>query len=58
MQTLNVIVPACPIFSSCCWSRHSARPSLTALNIPNRCWVLIHESPPTDRPDERVLDFC
>jgi hypothetical protein len=38
---------------------------LTALNIPetlratifNRCWALIHESPPPRRPEDRVLDL-
>ena len=65
MQTLNVNRPGMPdlqfvlLVTALCTSR------LTALNIPNglrtmvfnRCWVLIHESPPPNRPDERVLDL-
>jgi hypothetical protein len=65
MQTLDVHSPDMPdlqfvlLVTALCTSR------LTALNIPNslrtmvfnRCWMLIHESPPPGRPEERVLDL-
>jgi hypothetical protein len=65
MQTLNLHRPDMPdlqfvlLVIALCTSR------LTTLNIPNalrttifdRCWVLIHDSPPPRRPEERVLDL-
>ena len=65
MQTLNLDRPDMPdlqfvlLVTALCTSR------LTTLNIPNalrstifdRCWVLIHESPPPRRPEARVLDL-
>lgn len=65
MQTLDIHHPEMPdlqfvlLVTALCTSR------LTALNIPyslratifNRCWTLIHESPPPGRPEERVLDL-
>ena len=65
MQTLNLHRPDMPdlqfvlLVTALCTSR------LTTLNIPNalrttifdRCWVLIHESPPPRRPEARVLDL-
>jgi hypothetical protein len=65
MQTLNLHRPDMPdlqfvlLVTALCTSR------LTTLNIPNalrttvfdRCWVLIHDSPPPRRPEERVLDL-
>jgi hypothetical protein len=65
MQTLDIRHPEMPdlqfvlIVTALCTSR------LTALNIPetlratifNRCWALIHESPPPRRPQDRVLDL-
>ena len=65
MQTLNIHRPEMPdlqfvlLVTALCTSR------LTALNIPetlratifNRCWALIHESPPPRRPEDRVLDL-
>ena len=65
MQTLDIHRPEMPdlqfvlLVTALCTSR------LTAINIPyalratifNRCWTLIHESPPPGRPEERVLDL-
>ena len=65
MQTLDIHRPDMPelqfvlLVTALCTSR------LTALNIPNdlrtamfdRCWVLIHDSPPPRRLEERVLDL-
>ena len=65
MQTLDIHRPEMPdlqfvlLVTALCTSR------LTILNIPNtlrtaifdRCWVLIHESPPPRRAEERVLDL-
>jgi hypothetical protein len=65
MQTLDIHRPGMPdlqfalLVTALCTSR------LTALNIPDavrvrvfdRCWVLIHETPPPGRPEERVLDL-
>ena len=65
MQTLNLHRPDMPdlpfvlLVTALCTSR------LTTLNIPNalrttifdRCWALIHDSPPPRRTEERVLDL-
>ncbi len=65
MQTLDIQRPGMPdlqftlLVTALCTSR------LTALNIPDalrttifdRCWVLVHDSPPPRRPEERVLDL-
>ncbi len=65
MQTLDIHCPEMPdlqfvlLVTALCTSR------LTALNISetlratifNRCWALIHESPPPRRPEDRVLDL-
>lgn len=65
MQTLDIHRPEMPdlqfvlLVTALCTSR------LTAINIPyalratifNRCWTLIHESPPPGRPEDRVLDL-
>ena len=65
MQTLDIHRPEMPelqfvlLVTALCTSR------LTVLNIPytlrtamfDRCWVLIHESPPPRRPEARVLDL-
>lgn len=65
MQTLDIHRPEMPelqfvlLVTALCTSR------LTALNIPftlrtamfDRCWVLIHESPPPRRLEARVLDL-
>lgn len=65
MQTLDIHRPEMPdlqfvlLVTALCTSR------LTALNIPyslratifNRCWTLIHETPPPGRPEDRVLDL-
>src|SRR5215203_3112663 len=65
MQTLDIHRPGMPdlqfalLVTALCTSR------LTALNVPDavrarvfdRCWVLIHETLPPGRPEERVLDL-
>jgi hypothetical protein len=65
MQTLDIHRPDMPdlqftlLVTALCTSR------LTELNIPghlrttifDRCWVLIHDSPPPRNPEERVLDL-
>jgi hypothetical protein len=65
MQTIDIHRPEMPdlqfvlLVTALCTSR------LTALNIPyslratifNRCWTLIHETPPPRRPEDRVLDL-
>ena len=65
MQTLDLQRPDMPdlqfvlLVTALCTSR------LTALNIPNalrttifdRCWILIHDSPPPRKREERVLDL-
>jgi hypothetical protein len=65
VQTLDIHRPEMPdlefvlLVTALCTSR------LTVLNIPStlrtamfdRCWVLIHESPPPRRTEERVLDL-
>jgi hypothetical protein len=65
MQTLDIDRPDMPdlqfvlLVTALCTSR------LTSLNVPevlrstifNRCWILIHDSPPPGRPEERVLDL-
>jgi hypothetical protein len=62
MQTLDIDRPDMPdlqfalLVTALCTSR------LPSLNIPDhlrtrifdRCWVLVHESPPPSRPEERV----
>jgi hypothetical protein len=65
MQTLDINRPGMPdlefilLVSALCTS------PLTTLNIParlrtlvfDRCWVLIHESPPPEKWEKRVLDL-
>jgi hypothetical protein len=65
MQTLDIHRPGMPdlqfalLVAALCTSR------LTTLNIPgtlrtrifDRCWVLIHDSPPPGKPEQRVLDL-
>lgn len=65
MQTLDIHRPEMPdlqfvlLVTALCTSR------LTVLNIPStlrtsmfdRCWALIHESPPPRRTEQRVLDL-
>lgn len=65
MQTLDIHRPEMPdlqfvlLVTALCTSR------LTVLNIPgtlratifNRCWALIHETPPPRRLEDRVLDL-
>lgn len=65
MQTLDIDRPDMPdlqfvlLVTALCTSR------LPSLNVPkvlratifNRCWTLIHDSPPPGRPEEQVLDL-
>lgn len=65
MQTLDIDRPGMPdlqfvlLVTALCTSR------LTSLNVPDdvrtalfdRCWVLVHESPPPDTREERVIDL-
>lgn len=65
MQTLDIDRPEMPdlqfalLVTALCTSR------LTALNVPealrttifDRCWILVHDSPPPRRPEERVIDL-
>jgi hypothetical protein len=65
MQTLDIDRPDMPdlqfvlLVTALCTSR------LITLNIPDtvrtgifdRCWVLIHDSPPPSKPEERALDL-
>ncbi|HJT21962.1 MAG TPA: hypothetical protein VJ746_15900 [Nitrospira sp.] len=65
MQTLDIARPNMPdlqfvlLVTALCTSR------LRSLNVPeslrttmfDRCWILIHDTPPPRRPEERVLDL-
>ena len=65
MQTLDIDRPGMPdlqfvlLVTALCTSR------LTSLNVPDdvrtalfdRCWVLVHESPPPDEREKRVIDL-
>ena len=65
MQTLDIHRPEMPdlqfalLVAALCTSR------LSRLNVPealrtmifNRCWTLIHDSPPPTKPEDRVLDL-
>ncbi|MDO9116433.1 MAG: hypothetical protein Q7U39_00625 [Nitrospira sp.] len=65
MQTLDIDRPGMPdlqfvlLVTALCTSR------LTSLNVPDdvrtalfdRCWMLIHESPPPDEREKRVIDL-
>mgnify|MGYP001184704583 CR=1 FL=1 len=65
MQTLNIHRPDMPDLQFVLLVTALCTSCLHVLNIPqalrtsifNRCWVLIHESPPPRRPEERVLDL-
>jgi hypothetical protein len=65
MQTLNIHRPEMPDLQFVLFVTALCTSRLTILNISNtlrttmfdRCWVLIHESPPPRRADERVLDL-
>lgn len=65
MQTLDIHRPEMPNLQFVLFVAALCTSHLTAINIPyplratifNRCWTLIHESPPPGRPEERVLDL-
>ena len=65
MQTLDIHRPEMPNLQFVLFVTALCTSRLTAINIPyvlratifNRCWTLIHESPPPGRPEERVLDL-
>ncbi|MGZ8404300.1 MAG: hypothetical protein ACXW38_01385 [Nitrospira sp.] len=65
MQTLDIHRPEMPDLQFVLFVTALCTSRLAAINIPyvlratifNRCWTLIHESPPPGRPEERVLDL-
>jgi len=65
MQTLDIQRPEMPDLQFTLLVTALCTSHLTVLNIPNslrrtifdRCWVLIHESPPPGNPEEQVLDL-
>ena len=65
MQTLDIQRPDMPNLQFVLLVTALSTSRLTALNIPddvrttvfNRCWVLIHDTPPPRKPEERVLDL-
>jgi hypothetical protein len=65
MQTLDIHRPEMPDLQFVLFVTALCTSHLTTLNIPkslratifNRCWTLIHESPPPGRPEDRVLDL-
>ena len=65
MQTLDIHRPEMPDLQFALVVTALSTSRLIALNIPgtlrttifDRCWVLIHDSPPPGRPEERVLDL-
>ena len=65
MQTLDIHRPEMPNLQFVLLVTANLYVSSTTLNIPyplratifNRCWTLIHDSPPPGRPEERVLDL-
>jgi len=65
MHTLDIHRPEMPDLQFVLFVTALCTSRLTTLNIPtslratifNRCWALIHESPPPGRPEDRVLDL-
>jgi hypothetical protein len=65
MQTLDIDRPGMPDLQFTLLVTALCTSPLTALNIPDRlrttifdrCWVLIHDTPPPERREERVLDL-
>ena len=65
MQTLDIQRPDMPDLQFVLLVTALSTSRLTALNIPSdvrttifdRCWVLIHDSPPPGKLEERVLDL-
>jgi len=65
MQTLDIERPEMPDLQFVLLVTALCTSQLTLLNVPepvrttlfNRCWTLLNESPPPNRPEERVLDL-
>ena len=65
MQALNIHRPEMPEFQFVLFVTALCTSRVTTLNIPaglrtalfDRCWVLIHDSPPPRNPEARVLDL-
>ena len=65
MQSMDVQKPGIPDLQFVLLVVALCTSKLTTLNIPeairrlifDRCWVLVHESPPPTNPEERVLDL-
>lgn len=65
MQTLDIHRPDMPDLQFVLFVTALCTSRLTTLNVPqslrttifNRCWTLIHETPPPRRPEDRVLDL-
>jgi hypothetical protein len=65
MQTLDIHRPDMPDLQFALLVTALCTSHLAALNVPealrttifDRCWILVHDSPPPRRPEERVLDL-
>jgi hypothetical protein len=65
MQTLDIHRPDMPDLQFVLFVTALCTSRLTTLNVPqslratifNRCWTLIHETPPPRRSEDRVLDL-
>ena len=65
MQTLDVENPGLPDLQFVLMVLALCTSDLEALNVPDavrrtvfdRCWALIHDTPPSDRKEDRVLDM-
>jgi hypothetical protein len=65
MQSLDLHRPGMPDLQFVLLTLALCTSNLDSLNVPpavrrtifDRCWRLLHESPPPDRPEERVLDL-
>ena len=65
MQTLDVQNPGLPDLQFVLMVVALSTSDLDSLNVPvavrealfNRCWALLHETPPPERKEERVLDL-
>jgi len=65
MQTLDVENPGLPDLQFVLMVLALCTSDLEALNVPDavrrtvfdRCWALMHDTPPSDRKEDRVLDM-
>jgi hypothetical protein len=65
MQSLDLHRPGMPDLQFVLLTLALCTSDLESLNVPpavrrtifDRCWRLLHESPPPERPEERVLDL-